>query len=149
MQDRRRDAAMIEEGIVHEKAEGAEYRSPHDGHAAADGGETNGNAAAEQATVARSGLRSAIDRASCGWRQLTRTGEEWARDAEGRAIEIGKGLRGQGERAVGGVSRQVEQNPLASVAIAFALGVLCAALARPLIATFGVRRPKDGLQESV
>jgi hypothetical protein len=44
------------------------------------------------------------------------------------AIEIGKGLKSQGERTVGGVARQVEQNPLASAAVAFALGGLCATL---------------------
>jgi hypothetical protein len=56
--------------------------------------------------------------------------KKWAKDAEGRAIEIGKGLRGHGARAAGGVAHQVEQNPLASLAIAFVLGFLCATLAR-------------------
>ena len=89
-----------------------------------------GAAAFEEASAALSGLRSAIDQASHTLRELSRAGEKWAKDAEGRAIEIGKGLRGHGERAVGGVARQVEQNPLASLAIAFALGFLCATLAR-------------------
>jgi hypothetical protein len=122
---------MIEEAMTQEKAEGAECRSPHEAHADAAGGEANGGAAAfEEASAALSGLRSAIDQASHTLRQLSRAGEKWAKDAEERAIEIGKGLRGHGARAVGGVARQVEQNPLASLAIAFAVGFLCATLAR-------------------
>jgi hypothetical protein len=108
---------MIEEAMAQERAEG--------------GGEANGSAVAfEQASAALSGLRSAIEQASHTLRELSRAGEKWAKDAEGRAIEIGKGLRGKGARAVGGVARQVEQNPLASLAIAFALGCLCATVAR-------------------
>jgi ElaB/YqjD/DUF883 family membrane-anchored ribosome-binding protein len=75
-------------------------------------------------------LRPAVNRASETLRNLGRTGEEWAKDAEGRAAEIGKGLRDQGERALGQLARRVEQNPLTSLTIAFALGFLCAALAR-------------------
>jgi hypothetical protein len=108
---RRRDAAMIEEATIQEQAEG-------------------GAAAVEPAGAARLGLGAAIDRASSGLRGVTRAGEEWARDAEGRAIELGKGLRDQGTRAVGKVARRVENNPIASVAIAFILGFLCAALVR-------------------
>jgi hypothetical protein len=89
----------------------------------AAGGKPDGDASAgEQASAEHFGLRAAIDRASSGLRGLTRAGEEWA-----EGLEIGKGLREQGARAVGGVARQVEQNPLASIAIAFALGFLCAA----------------------
>jgi ElaB/YqjD/DUF883 family membrane-anchored ribosome-binding protein len=122
---------MIEEAMAQEKAEGAECRSPREARAEVAGDEANGSAAAfEQASAALSGLRSAIDQASHTLRELSRAGEKWAKDAEQRAIEIGKGLRGHGERAVGGVARQVEQNPLASLAIAFAVGFLCAILAR-------------------
>jgi ElaB/YqjD/DUF883 family membrane-anchored ribosome-binding protein len=97
----------------------------------APGTSANGKVAAiEQASAALSGLRAAIDHASRSLRELSRAGEKWAGDAEGRAIEIGKGLRSQGESAVGGVARQVEQNPLASLAVAFAVGFLCATLAR-------------------
>ena len=97
-------------------------------HAEEVGTSANGEVAAiEQASAALTGLRSAIDHASRSLRELSRAGEEWA---EGRAVEIGKGLRSQGERAVGGVARQVEHNPLASVAVAFVLGFLCATLAR-------------------
>jgi hypothetical protein len=97
--------------------------------------ENGGAQAAEQANEAQAnealhGLRAAIDQASRSLRELSRTGEQWARDAEGRALEIGKGLRGQGERAIGGVTRQVEQNPLTSLALAFVLGFLCAAVTR-------------------
>jgi ElaB/YqjD/DUF883 family membrane-anchored ribosome-binding protein len=41
-----------------------------------------------------------------------------------------QGLREQGERAVVGVSQQVEKNPLTSLAVAFALGYLAAILIR-------------------
>ena len=101
---------MIEEAMIQERADG--------------------NAAAvEPAGAARFGLGAAIDRASSGWRGVTRAGEEWAKGAEGRTIELCKDLRDQGTRAVGKVARQVEHNPIASVAIAFSLGFLCAALA--------------------
>jgi hypothetical protein len=39
-------------------------------------------------------------------------------------------LRVQGEQAVGTVSRQVEQNPMVSLAVAFAMGYLMATLTR-------------------
>jgi ElaB/YqjD/DUF883 family membrane-anchored ribosome-binding protein len=110
-----------------EKQEGAERAYRGDARASLSAA---GEEALEQASEALHGLRSAIDEASHTLRELSRSGEEWAKHAEGRAREIGKGLRGQGERAVGGVARQVEQNPLTSLAIAFALGFLCAAMAR-------------------
>jgi hypothetical protein len=92
---------------------------------------TNGSdAAIEQANEAVSGLRAAIGEASRTLRMLARAGEERARGAEARAVEIGKQLRGHGERAAGGVAQQVKENPLASLAVAFALGFLCAALVR-------------------
>jgi ElaB/YqjD/DUF883 family membrane-anchored ribosome-binding protein len=112
---------MAKETMTEEKQHGAGWSA---------GDEADGSATvAEQANEAVRGLRAAIDRASHSLRELSRTGE-WAKDAEERAVEIGKGLRGQGERAVGGVSRQVEQNPLTSLAVAFALGFLCAVVAR-------------------
>jgi hypothetical protein len=92
--------------------------------------ENGGTPATEQANEALHGLRAAIDQASRSLRELSRTGEQWARDAQGQALEIGKGLRGQGEKAIGGVTRQVEQNPLTSLALAFVLGFLCAAVTR-------------------
>jgi ElaB/YqjD/DUF883 family membrane-anchored ribosome-binding protein len=45
-----------------------------------------------------------------------------------RARNIAKELRGQGDRAVGALSQQVEHNPLANVAVAFAVGFICASL---------------------
>jgi ElaB/YqjD/DUF883 family membrane-anchored ribosome-binding protein len=113
---------MAKETVTEEKQDGA---------ARPAGGEANGDVADfAEANEALHGLRSAIDQASRSLRELSRTGEQWAKDAEGRALEIGKELRGHGGRAVGGVARQVEQNPLTSLAIAFALGFLCAAVAR-------------------
>jgi ElaB/YqjD/DUF883 family membrane-anchored ribosome-binding protein len=121
---------MAEEAMTEEKAAGAEWKSQREERADAAGGEGNGAAAAfEHAGAALSGLRSAVDHASRSLRELSRAGEEWAKGAETRAIEIGKDMRGRGERAVGGVARQVEQNPLASLAVAFALGFVCATLA--------------------
>jgi ElaB/YqjD/DUF883 family membrane-anchored ribosome-binding protein len=112
---------------IEKKQEGAERAQDGDARAAltAAGGE-----ALEQAKEASQALRAAIDQASHTLRALRRASEGWARHAEGRTGEIGKGSRGPGERAVGGVARQVEQNPLTSVAIAFAVGFLCAAAAR-------------------
>jgi hypothetical protein len=94
--------------------------------AAANGSE----AAIEEANEAASGLRAAIGEASRTLHGLARAGKERARDAEARAVEVGKELRGHGERAAGGVARQVRENPLVSLAVAFALGFLCAALVR-------------------
>jgi ElaB/YqjD/DUF883 family membrane-anchored ribosome-binding protein len=120
-------AAMAKEAMTEENEERAAPERRGDARAvpASDGEE-----AFEQAKEAGHALRSAIDRASRALRELGRTGEEWAKDAEGRAIELGKGLQGQGERAVGGLARQVQQNPLTSLGIAFALGVICAVAAR-------------------
>ena len=65
------------------------------------------------AAEAVAGLRSVVDQVSGVVRDLH------AQD-----------LRRQGERTVAGVSQQVEQNPLTSLAIAFALGYLVATLTR-------------------
>ena len=85
---------------------------------------------AEEAAAAMNGLRAVIEKASQTMRDLTQAGEEWAKGAEERALEMSKELRSRGERAVGGVSKQVEQNPLTSLAVAFALGFIAAALIR-------------------
>jgi ElaB/YqjD/DUF883 family membrane-anchored ribosome-binding protein len=120
---------MAKHGIGEEKLEEAESRLRGTARAAlSDGGEENGDASGfELAERGLRGLRAAVDHAANSLRGLSRTGEEWAKDAQDRTVAIGKGLRSQGERAVDGVSRQVEQNPLASLAVAFALGFLCAA----------------------
>jgi len=47
-----------------------------------------------------------------------------------RARYVAKELRSQGERAVGTVSQQVEHNPVTSLAVAFAVGFICASLIR-------------------
>jgi len=47
-----------------------------------------------------------------------------------RARYMAKELRSQGERAVGTVSQQVEHNPGTSLAVAFAVGFICASLIR-------------------
>jgi hypothetical protein len=57
-------------------------------------------------------------------RDLTQVGEHWAHGVQYRARSVAKERRGQGDRAVGEVSQQVERNPLASVAVAFAVGFI-------------------------
>jgi len=63
-------------------------------------------------------------------RDLTQVGEHWAHGMQYRARSVAKERRGQGDRAVGAVSQQVERNPLASVAVAFAVGFICASRIR-------------------
>ena len=75
-------------------------------------------------------LRLVVDQASRSIRELTEASEQWAQTAQERATAMAKELRTQGEHAVGTVSKQVEHNPLASVAIAFAVGFLVASLVR-------------------
>ena len=91
-----------------------------------DGGTT---ALSQQASQALEGLRSVIERATQVLRDLTQAGGQWIQRGD-RAQEMAQGLRVQGEEAVGTVSRQVEQNPMMSVAAAFAMGYLSATLTR-------------------
>jgi ElaB/YqjD/DUF883 family membrane-anchored ribosome-binding protein len=94
------------------------------------GGESADGKAVEGASEAMQGLRSVVEQVSQTLRKLTEAGERWAREGEHRASDLAKELASEGERAVGGVSRQVEQNPLISLAVAFAVGFLCASLIR-------------------
>jgi ElaB/YqjD/DUF883 family membrane-anchored ribosome-binding protein len=112
------------------------------------GSEARGGDGFGQVTETLEGLRSVIDQASRAVRDLTQASQQWTQLAQERAREMGQDLRTQGERAfagvsqqaqelrtqggraVAGVSQQVEQNPLTSVAIAFALGYLLATLTR-------------------
>lgn len=84
----------------------------------------------DQATEAVEKLRAMVDQTSHSIRDLTQATEQWAQEAQQRGREMAKELRSQSERAVGTVSQQVEQNPLTSLAVAFALGLLVASLAR-------------------
>lgn len=92
----------------------------------------NGNAATMfglgQATEAIEKLRTVVDQASRSIKDLTQASEQWAQEAQVRAREVAKELRDQGEWAVGTVSDTVEHNPLASLAVAFAVGFLVASL---------------------
>ena len=83
-----------------------------------------------EATEAIERLRSGIDQASRAMRDLTQVGEHWAQGLQDRASYMAKELRNQGERAVGTVSQRVEDNPLTSLAVAAAVGFLCATLIR-------------------
>jgi ElaB/YqjD/DUF883 family membrane-anchored ribosome-binding protein len=94
-----------------------------------DGGDSGVTALGEQASQALDGLRSVIDQATQALRHLTQAGGQWMQNGD-RAREMAQGLRVQGEQAVGTVSRQVEQNPMISIAVAFAMGYLLATLTR-------------------
>jgi ElaB/YqjD/DUF883 family membrane-anchored ribosome-binding protein len=103
--------------------------SEETGGALTDGGEGSGTALSRQATEAVERFRSVIDQASQALRDLSQATGQWAPTAD-RAREVAQGLRSQGEQAVGTMSKQVEQNPMISVAIAFALGYLLASMTR-------------------
>ena len=96
-----------------------------------DGGEADESSPGlRQATEALEKARSVIDQASQAMRDLTHGNGRWVQGAVDRAVDMAVGLRSQSERAVSTVSQQVEHNPMTSVAIAFAIGFLCATLAR-------------------
>jgi ElaB/YqjD/DUF883 family membrane-anchored ribosome-binding protein len=92
-------------------------------------GDNAGGALGQQANQAIEGLRSVIEQASQVLRDLTQAGSQWVQNTD-RAREMAQGLRTQGEQAVGTVSRQVEQNPMMSLAVAFAMGYLLATMTR-------------------
>jgi ElaB/YqjD/DUF883 family membrane-anchored ribosome-binding protein len=92
-----------------------------------NGGDSGETALRQQASQALEGLRSVIEQASQVLRDLTQAGGQWVQDSD-RAREMAQGLRVQGEQAAGTVSRQVEQNPMMSLAIAFAMGYLLATM---------------------
>ena len=94
-----------------------------------NGGDGGATALGQQASHALEGLRSVIEQASQVLRDLTPAGSQWMQNTD-RAREVAQGLRVQGEQAVGTVSRQVEQNPMMSIAVAFAMGYLLATLTR-------------------
>jgi len=83
-----------------------------------------------QASDAIDRLRARIDQASQAMRDLTEVTEQWAEGTQDRVRGMAKELRNQGERTVETVSRQVEHNPMTSLAVAFAIGFLCAGLIR-------------------
>ena len=83
-----------------------------------------------EATEAIERLRSGIDQASRAMRDLTQVSGDWAHGVQERVRDMAKELSSQGERAVGTVSRQVEHNPLTSLAVAFVVGVICTSLIR-------------------
>ena len=94
-----------------------------------NGGDSSGTALGQQASQALEGLRSVIEQASQVLRDMTQAGGQWVQNSD-RAREMAQGLRVQGEQAVGTVSRQVEQNPMISLAVAFAMGYLLATITR-------------------
>jgi ElaB/YqjD/DUF883 family membrane-anchored ribosome-binding protein len=95
-----------------------------------DGGANGALLSSRQAGEAIEKLRSGIEQASGALRDLTQAGEEWAHGLPDRARGMARELRSQGERAIGTVSQQVEHNPVTSLAVAFAVGFICASLIR-------------------
>ncbi len=83
-----------------------------------------------QTTEAIEKLRGVVDQATHAIKDLTQLSEQWAQQAQERAREVAKQLGEQSNRAVGTVSETVEHNPLASLAIAFAVGFAVARLIR-------------------
>lgn len=102
---------------------------PDAGPVRTDGGDSGGSAPGRQATETLERLRSVVDQASQSLRELAQATGQWVQSTD-RAREMAQGLRNQGEQYVGTVSRQVEQNPMMSIAIAFALGYLLATMTR-------------------
>lgn len=107
----------------------AEKQESGSGSRSVVSGDSAGTALGQQANQAIEGLRSVIEQASQVLRDLTQTGSQWVQNTD-RAREMAQGLRTQGEQAVGTVSRQVEQNPMMSLAVAFAMGYLLATMTR-------------------
>jgi ElaB/YqjD/DUF883 family membrane-anchored ribosome-binding protein len=110
---------LRKEPVMTEQQESAE-RASGDGKATAFG--------LSQATEAVDKLRAVGEQASRSIKDLTQASEDWAQEAPGRARGVGQQLREQSGRAVGTVSETVQHNPLASLAIAFAIGFLVASL---------------------
>jgi ElaB/YqjD/DUF883 family membrane-anchored ribosome-binding protein len=75
-------------------------------------------------------LRAVRDQASQKLRDIGQQSGQWTQAAQNRAGAMARRLREQSGVAVDSVSRQVEQNPLTSIGIAFAVGFACAALIR-------------------
>jgi ElaB/YqjD/DUF883 family membrane-anchored ribosome-binding protein len=93
--------------------------------------EKEGNGVAfgfSQATDAIEKLRVVVDQTTRSINDLTQVSQQWAQEAQGRAREVAKQFGEQSEWATGKISHTVEQNPLSSLAVAFALGFLAASL---------------------
>ena len=88
--------------------------------------------AMKQATDAIDRLRGVVDQATTTFRDLSRVSGEWAQTAQVRAREMADQARTQGEWAVGTMSRQVEQNPVTSIAIALGVGFMLGMMTRRL-----------------
>jgi ElaB/YqjD/DUF883 family membrane-anchored ribosome-binding protein len=85
------------------------------------------SSSSRQVSEAIETLRSGIAQATQALRDLTEASGDLAQRAGGMA----KDLPACSERVVSTISHRVEQNPLTSIAVAFALGfIICAALPR-------------------
>jgi ElaB/YqjD/DUF883 family membrane-anchored ribosome-binding protein len=118
--------AMMEDDAMWGQKQEAEDRSA----GRTDGGGNGALLSSRQAGEAIEKLRSGIEQASGALRDLTYAGEHWAQGLPDRARDMARELRSQGEHAVGTVSQQVEHNPVTSLAIAFAVGFVCAMMMR-------------------
>jgi ElaB/YqjD/DUF883 family membrane-anchored ribosome-binding protein len=119
-------SAIQEDKVMWGQKQEAEDRSAR----RSDGGGNGALVSSREAGEAIEKLRSGIEQASGALRDLTQAGEHWAQALPQRARDMAKELRSQGERAVGTVSQKVEHNPVTSLAVAFAVGFICAMMVR-------------------
>lgn len=97
---------------------------------AAAAGDASKRALSGEAGEALDRLRGLVDQASQAVRELTETSRQWTEATQQQASGVARGMRSQGERAIGTVSQQVEHYPLASIAAAMAVGFLAGYLTR-------------------
>lgn len=81
-----------------------------------------------EATETLDKLRAVVDQATRSIKDLTQVSEQWAQEARDRAGKVAKQLGEQSGWASGKIAETVEHNPLASLAVAFALGFLAGSL---------------------
>jgi ElaB/YqjD/DUF883 family membrane-anchored ribosome-binding protein len=78
-------------------------------------------------------LRALADQTSQILRDLTQQSGQWTQLAQNRASDMAKQIRDQGGAAFGTVSRQIEDNPLPSVGIAFGAAFVAGMLTGALV----------------
>ena len=86
--------------------------------------------AMRQATDAIDRLRGVVEQATTTFGELSRSGGEWAQQAQVRARDMANQARSQGEWAVGTMSRQVEQYPMTSIILALGVGYMLGMMTR-------------------
>jgi ElaB/YqjD/DUF883 family membrane-anchored ribosome-binding protein len=89
-----------------------------------------GSYAVRQATDAIERLRGVVEQATTTVRDLSQASGEWAQTAQKQARDMAKQMREQSEWAMGTMSRQVEQYPLTSIAVAMGVGYMLGMMMR-------------------